>query len=51
MEREQIQLELFHVLGHTCYILNGEEQLGKNNSKSDEEILLGYSLNNILYSL
>ena len=32
-----------------CYILNDREHLGKFDSKSDDDVLIGYSMNNKAY--
>ena len=39
----------FHVFGSVCYILNDIEHLGKFDSKSDDGVFLGYSMNNKAY--
>jgi len=36
-------ISYFHPFGVQCFILNNKDSLGKFDSKSDEEILLGYS--------
>ena len=35
----------FHVFGSVCYILNDREHLGKLDSKSDDGVFIGYSMN------
>ena len=42
-------LSHFHIFGSKCYILNDREHLGKFDSKSDEDVFLGYSNNNMAY--
>ena len=39
----------FHVFGSMCYILNDQEHLGKFDTKSDQDVFLGYSINNRAY--
>ena len=41
----------FYVFGSVCYILNDRERLGKFDSKSDDGIFLGYSMNSKAYSV
>ena len=42
-------VKYFHVFGSKCYILHDWENLGKFDTKSDEGIFLGYSLNSRAY--
>lgn len=44
-------LSYFHVFRCICHILNETDQLGKFNSRSDEGIFLGYSMNNMAYRM
>ncbi|KAK0581559.1 hypothetical protein LWI29_015137 [Acer saccharum] len=39
----------FHTFGSKCYILNDRDQLGKFDTKSDEGIFIGYTLNSRAY--
>ena len=43
------KVKYFRVFGSKCYILNGRENLGKFDAKSDEGIFLGYSTNSRAY--
>ena len=42
-------VKYFRVFGSKCYILRDRENLGKFDTKSDEGIFLGYSLNSRAY--
>uniref|UniRef100_UPI0016465E74 hypothetical protein n=1 Tax=Cobetia crustatorum TaxID=553385 RepID=UPI0016465E74 len=42
-------VKYFRVFGSKCYILRDREHLGKFDTKSDEGIFLGYSLNSRAY--
>ena len=42
-------VQYFHVFGSTCYILNDREHRSKLDSKSDEGVFLGYSINSRAY--
>ena len=44
-------LSYFHVFGCKCYVLNDRERIGKFDSKSDEGMFLGYSLNSRAYRI
>lgn len=39
------KLNYFHVFGRKCYILRDREHLGKFDTRGDEWIFLGYSIN------
>ena len=43
------RVKYFQVFGSKCYILNGRENLGKFDAKSDEGIFLGYSTTSRAY--
>ena len=42
-------LKYFHEFGSNCFILNDKEQISKSDTKSNEDIFLGYSLNSRAY--
>ena len=42
-------LKFFHVFGCRCFVFRDQRKLGKFDSKSDEAIFLGYSLNSKAY--
>ena len=42
-------LSYFHIFNSTCYILKDHQYLGKFDSKSDEGVFLGYSMNSKTY--
>ena len=48
---KKINLKYYHEFGRTCFILNDREQRSKFDAKRDEDIFLGYSLNNRAYKI
>lgn len=44
-------IKYFHVFHNTCYILEDREKRQNLDPKSDEGVFLGYSINNMAYSM
>lgn len=42
-------VKYFHVFGNNFYVITNHEQRKKLGLKSDEDIFLGYSINNSVY--
>ena len=42
-------MKYFKIFGSKCYIYNDRDDVGKFDTRSDEEIFLGYSINSRAY--
>ncbi|KAJ9566126.1 hypothetical protein OSB04_002092 [Centaurea solstitialis] len=49
VNKRKPNIKFFRVFGCICYMLNNRDDLGKFDAKSDESILIGYSLNSTTY--